>query len=96
MGVNVVFGGSNFILRSSPKKLTKLTAQSLSRTEAEYCCVVDPLAELEWIKSVLLEMVILVPYLMVVWCENTSEIALSKNPTHYIKLKHVAMKYHFI
>ena len=69
---------------------------SLSTVEAEYivagsCCC----SQLLWMKNVLTDYGISQDT-MVVYCDNSSDIDISKNPVQYSKTKHIEIRYHFI
>lgn len=88
----MVYLGPNLISWSSHKQPTV----SRSTTEAEYRSVANTTSKLEWIKMVLGELKIKVPDAMVIWCDNSGAIALSKNPILHIKSKHFGMNFHFM
>ena len=33
---------------------------------------------------------------MILYCDNTSAINISKNPMMHVKIKHIAIKYHYL
>ena len=49
-----------------------------------------------WFKQLLVGMKIEIKDLVVIYCDNTSAINISKNPVMHSKTKHIAIKYHFL
>ena len=49
-----------------------------------------------WFKQLLEGMKIEIKDLVVIYCDNTSAINISKNPIMHTKTKHIAIKYHFL
>ena len=49
-----------------------------------------------WFKKFLLGMKEEIKNPMVIYCDNTSAIKISKNPVIHTKTKHIAIKYHFL
>ena len=68
---------------------------SLSTAEAEYIAAGSCCSQLLWMKKVLTDYGIS-QYIMVVYCNNSSAIDISKNPVQYSKTKHIEIRYHFI
>ena len=68
---------------------------SLSTAEAEYIAGGSCCAQLLWMKKLLHDYGI-TQDTMCVFCDNTSDINLSKNPIQHSKLKHIEIQYHFI
>ena len=49
-----------------------------------------------WIKQMVKDFGIQVDYSIVIHCDNTSTINMSKNPMMHTKIKHIEIKYHFL
>ena len=49
-----------------------------------------------WIKKLLKGMKEEIIDPVVIYCDNTSAINISKNPVMYTKTKHIAIKYHYL
>ena len=49
-----------------------------------------------WFKQLLIGMKTKIKDLVVIYCDNTSAINLSKNLVMHTKTKHIAIKYHFL
>ncbi|KAM1251313.1 hypothetical protein ACFX2G_034427 [Malus domestica] len=69
---------------------------ALSTAEAEYVSVAEATTQAMWLRFVLFdfgeEQVEVTPLL----CDNTSAIAMSKNPVFHQKTRHINKRYHFI
>jgi hypothetical protein len=68
---------------------------SLSTAEAEYIAAGSCCTQLMWMKQ------LLVDYgfpqgMMIVYCDNTSAINISKNPIQHSRTKHIDIRHHFI
>ncbi|KAJ9705776.1 hypothetical protein PVL29_003735 [Vitis rotundifolia] len=68
---------------------------SLSTVEAEYIAAGSCCSQLLWIKQMLKEYGI-DQGTMVVFCDNTSAINISKNPVLHSRTKHIDIRHHFI
>jgi hypothetical protein len=88
----LVFLGNNLITWSSKKQPTV----SRSSTEAEYRSLAIGAAELAWIRMLLCDFGVILPSPPVIWCDNTSAIALASNPVFHARTKHVEVDYHFV
>ena len=73
-------------------------AKSVSRssTEAEYKALEHTVADVAWIRNVLRDMAVVLPFPPVIYCDNKSAIALSANPIFHSRIKHLDTYYHFI
>lgn len=91
-GAYIVYLGANPILWSSKKQKTV----ARSSTEAEYRCVADTAAELQWIVSLMRELDIKTLSQPVIYCDNVGATYLCHNPVFHSRMKHVALDYHFI
>ncbi|XP_065630203.1 uncharacterized mitochondrial protein AtMg00810-like [Quercus suber] len=68
---------------------------SLSTTEVEYIAAGSCCSQLLWMKKLLGDYEISQDT-MVVYCDNSSAINVSKNPVQHSKTKHIEIRYHFI
>lgn len=75
------------------RKQTKVVHSS---TEAEYRVVTTTTQEIEAIRSLLEELGITVPVLMMILSNNLGATFIAQNPIRHIKLKHVALDLHFM
>ena len=83
--------GSNLVTWMSKKK----NFISLSTAEAKYIATGNCCSYLFWIKKLLSDYGI-IQDTMVVYCDNSSAINISKNSVQYSKTKHIEIRYHFI
>ena len=75
------------------KKKKNCTSQST--VEAKYVATVVNYSNNVWFKQLLQGMKMEIKELVVMFCDNTSAINISKNPMMHSKTKHIAIKYHF-
>ena len=68
---------------------------SFSTAEAEYIDAGSCCSQLLWIKKLLTDYGI-TQDTMVVYCDNSSAIDISKNPVQHSKIKHIEIRYHLI
>ena len=73
----------------------KQNSISLSTTEAEYIAARSCCSQLLWMKKLLSDYE-MSQDTMVVYCDNSSAIDISKNPVQHSKTKHIKIRYHFI
>ena len=73
----------------------KQNSISLSTAEAEYIVAGSCCSQLLWMKKLLSDYGI-TQDTMVVYCDNSSAIDISKNPVQHSKTKHIEIRYHFI
>ena len=73
----------------------KQNSISLSTAKAKYIAVGSCCSRLLWIKKLLNDYGISQDT-MVVYCDNSSAIDISKNPVQHFKTKHIEIRYHFI
>ena len=83
--------GANHVAQMSKKK----NSVSLSTAEVEYITAGSCCSQLLWIKKLLSDYGISQDT-MVVYCNNSSAIDISKNPVQHSKTKHIEIRYHFI
>ena len=90
-------GGAFFL----SKRLVSWTSKkknciSQSTLEEEYVSTIVNCSNVVWFKQLLVGMKIEIKDLVVILCDNTSAINISKNLIIYTKTKHIAIKYHFL
>jgi hypothetical protein len=68
------------------------TLVALSTTEAEYISAVEAGKEIIWLRQFLRELGYKIPGPSVLWMDNQSAIAMSKNPEHHRKMKHLSLR----
>uniref|UniRef100_A0A2N9J9G3 Uncharacterized protein n=1 Tax=Fagus sylvatica TaxID=28930 RepID=A0A2N9J9G3_FAGSY len=88
----VVFLGNNPITWLSKKQHTV----SRSSTEAEYRSLATGAAKLAWLRQVLYDLKLYLPSAPLIWCDNTSALALASNPVFHGRTKHIEVDYHFV
>ena len=69
---------------------------ALSTTEAEYIALSAAGCQALWLRWILKELKYSQEKGTVLFCDNNSTIALSKNPVFHGRSKHIRIKYHFI
>jgi hypothetical protein len=69
---------------------------SLSITEPEYIDDASCFTQLIWMKQTLEDLQVKYDHPILLNCDNTSAINLSKNPIMHSKTKHIPMKFHFL
>lgn len=74
----------------------KQSTVALSTTEAEYQALAEAAKEALWIRSFLQELQHPVDQATIIWNDNTGAIALSQDPVHHGRTKHIEIKQHFI
>ncbi|KAK9054050.1 hypothetical protein SSX86_025126 [Deinandra increscens subsp. villosa] len=87
-----VYFGSNLVSWSSKRQSTI----SRSSAEAEYRGVANVVAELCWIRNILLELHRPLSRASVVYCDNISAIYLSGNPVQHQRTEHIELDIHFV
>ena len=73
----------------------KQNSISLSTTEAEYIAAGSCCTQLLWMKQ-MLEDYSIVQNTLIVYCDNTSTINISKNLVQHSRTKHIDIRHHFI
>ena len=73
----------------------KQNSVSLSTAKAEYIAARSCCSQFLWMKKVLTDYRISQDT-MVVYCDNSSAIDISKNPVQHSNTKHIEIRYHFI
>ncbi|KAD3640419.1 hypothetical protein E3N88_29642 [Mikania micrantha] len=87
-----IYLGDNLISWSSKRQ----TTISRSSAEAEYRGVANVVAEICWVRNLLLELHRPPSRTSLVYCDNVSAIYLSGNPVQHQRTKHVEMDIHFV
>ena len=87
-----LFLGRTLVTWTSKKKIC--TSQYTS--EAEYVAAAINCTNIVWIKHLLKGMKEEITKPMILYCDNTSAINISKNPMMHAKIKHIAIKYHYV
>jgi hypothetical protein len=83
--------GTNLVAWMSRKQ----SSISLSTVEAEYIAAGSCCTQLLWMKKLLCDYGF-TQETMVIHCENTSAINISKNPVQHSRTKHIDIRHHFI
>jgi hypothetical protein len=74
----------------------KQSSVSLSTAEAEYIATTTWCTQVLWMKQTLIDIQVECDEPIPIYCDNKSTISISKNPMIHSKMKHVAIKYHFL
>ncbi|XP_039002100.1 secreted RxLR effector protein 161-like [Hibiscus syriacus] len=90
-GYCIYFAG-NLVSRGSRKQ--QVVARSSA--EAEYRSVACAAAEMAWLESLLSELRVTVHGKPVLWCDNSSAVAVCVNPILHSKFKHVELDLFFV
>ena len=69
---------------------------ALSSTEAEYAAATTTACQVVWLRRILEDLKQEHGEATVIFCDKKSTIALSKNPVHQRRTKHIETKHHFI
>jgi hypothetical protein len=91
-GGDVIFLGTNLVSWSAHKQPT----MSRSSTKAEYKAVVNVMAEVMWIQTLLMEAGIPCPRQAKLWCDNLGAKYLASIHIFYGRVEHVEIDYHFV
>jgi hypothetical protein len=87
-----VYLGDNLVSWSSKRQ----AAVSRSSAEAEYRAVANAVAEIAWLRQLLLELHIPLRRTALVYCDNISAIYMSSNPVQHQRTKHIEIDLHFV
>ena len=68
---------------------------ALSIAEAEYIAAGSRCAQILWIKQQLSDFGVVL-HNIVIFCDNTSAINITKNPVQHSRTKHIEIRHHFI
>ncbi|XP_013589440.1 PREDICTED: uncharacterized mitochondrial protein AtMg00810-like [Brassica oleracea var. oleracea] len=88
----IVYLGSHPISWSAKKQ----NGVACSSMEAEYRAIANTAAELSWICSILTEIRVAIPSPLVVFRDNVGATFLCANPIFHLRMKHIAIDYHFV
>ena len=67
-----------------------------SSAEAEYIAAAATTSQAIWLRRLLEDMSEPQEDPTTILCDKKSAIAIAKNPIHYSRIKHIAIKYHFL
>ncbi|KAE8681049.1 bHLH123 protein [Hibiscus syriacus] len=84
-----VYLGNHLLSWSSRKQ----RSVSRSKSKVEYRSLVDTTSEVLWVKAILEDMNVELSQPPVIWCNNTSIVAMATDPA---KVKHVDLDVHFV
>ncbi|KAH7839971.1 hypothetical protein Vadar_010790 [Vaccinium darrowii] len=87
-----IFLGSNLVSWCAKKQATV----ARSSTEAEYRALAQCTTDIVWLHQLLTELQVASHTPYVLWCDNSSAIALAHNPVFHARTKHIEVDYHFI
>ncbi|PKU78730.1 Retrovirus-related Pol polyprotein from transposon TNT 1-94 [Dendrobium catenatum] len=92
-----VTGYCNFLGKSLISwQAKKQSIVARSSTEAEYRALATTASEVIWLRRLLADFRISSPQPTVIFCDNTSAIALANNPVFHARTKHIEVDCHFI
>jgi hypothetical protein len=74
----------------------KQTTTALSTAEAEYVAMAHTFKQVLWLRSLFEELQLNLPPKLEVYSDNQAAIAISKNPEHHSRTKHIDISYHFL
>ncbi|KAG6536646.1 hypothetical protein ZIOFF_001704 [Zingiber officinale] len=92
MGAFIIFLGANPVSWKSTKQCTVVC----SSTEAEYHVIASAASEIQWIKSLLTDLLPPVTTFVVLFTDNLGVTYLSVNLVFHSRMKHLAIDYHFV
>ena len=87
-----LFLGKRLVTWTSKKK----TCTSQSTIEAEYVVATINCTNIVWLKHLLKGLKEEITKPVILYCDNTSAINISKNLVMHAKTKHIAIKYHYV
>jgi enoyl reductase-like protein len=74
----------------------KQTSVALSSAKAEYAAVSSAACQAMWIRKILADVGYKQEQGTVIFCDNTSAIAMARNPGQHGRCKHIDIKIHFV
>jgi hypothetical protein len=74
----------------------KQSSISLSTVKEEYIAATSCCTQVLWMKQILTDIQVEYDEPIPIYCDNTSTISISKNPSDALKTKHIPIKYHFL
>jgi hypothetical protein len=74
----------------------KKSSISLSTAEAKYIAASTCCTQVLWMKQTLIYIQVEYDNLIRIYCDNTSDISISKNPVMHSKMNHIPIKYQFL
>ena len=74
----------------------KQSLVTLSTMESEYVAVMHASKEALWIRAFLSDVFYPLAHLVLLYCDDTSAIAVAKDDKYYAHTKHIDIRYHFI
>jgi hypothetical protein len=69
---------------------------SRSSTGSEYKTLANAFAELTWIQALLSELVVTLPCIPTLYCDNIGATYLTSNPLYHARTKYIEINYHFV
>ena len=69
---------------------------SQSTTKVEYVAAAINCTNIVWLKHLLKDLKEEITKLVILYCDNTCAINISKNPMMHAKIKHIVIKYHYV
>ena len=84
--------GSGAVTWSSKKQETV----ALSSSEAEYVAAGAAAKQAIWLRKMLKDLCCNQEEATIVWCDNQSAIAITKNPSFHARTKHIEVQHHYI
>ena len=91
--IGASFFPGNYLVSWSSKKKPSI---SLSTTKVEYIVGTSCFTQVVWMRQTLEDLLVKYEHPIVINCDNTSAINMSKNPIIYSKKKHIPIKYHYL
>ena len=90
--------GYLFVINGGPVswKSKKQSSVALSTAEAEYMALASSAQEAVWMRQLSSEIGIEYTKPVIIYEDNQSAIAMTKNPQFHGRTKHIAIKYHYI
>ena len=74
----------------------KWSSIALSTSKVEYIATTSCCTQVLWMKQTLTDIQVEYNESILIYCDNTSPISISKNSVMHSKMKHIPIKYHFL